>query len=210
MLSKTDPVTGTINTENALIIFIRNPEPGKVKTRLAATIGDEKALTVYRELLRHTRQITENLPVRKLLFYADQVNLQDEWVSENYEKFLQAPGDLGLKMAAAFERAYLVGAKKVMVIGSDCYELTEALINQAFQDLVNYNAVIGPAADGGYYLLGFSRPNPTVFQNKIWSTDTVYEDTIRDLDTAGMRFKVLPVLNDVDEEKDLGMLRKLL
>lgn len=197
--------------ENALIIFIRNPESGKVKTRLAATIGNEKALLVYLELLRHTREITLDLPIRKLLFYAENIAETDEWPQENFEKYRQPEGDLGRRMEAAFEQAFSEGAGKVIIIGSDCYELTLDLIERAFEELSCHDAVIGPAADGGYYLLGFSALNRSVFRNKSWSTDTVFQDTVQDLKEAGLSYKVLPVLHDVDEENDLPeAIRKLL
>jgi rSAM/selenodomain-associated transferase 1 len=199
-----------MNSQNALLIFIRNPEKGKVNTRLAATIGDEKALVIYEELLRHTQNITRKLPVKKLLFYAEKITEQDNWPAENYYKIVQKNGDLGIKMQAAFESTFTNGAKKVIVIGSDCYELTEDILNQAFSELENHDAVIGPAADGGYYLLGFSRQNDSVFQNKTWSSDSVFAATIQDLENQNFKYKVLPVLNDVDEEKDLGRLRKFL
>src|SRR5688572_12789892 len=108
-----------MNNENALLIFVRNPELGKVKTRLASTIGAEKALKIYEELLRHTRRISEKLPVRKMLFYADEINLNDYWQAEDFQKFLQPAGELGIKMQAAFETAFSAGAKKVIIIGSD-------------------------------------------------------------------------------------------
>jgi rSAM/selenodomain-associated transferase 1 len=177
---------------------------------LAATIGDEKALKIYKELLRHTQEITQKIPVRKLLFYADSINQNDSWKQEDYTKYLQPEGDLGRKMQFAFDTAFNSGAKRVLIIGSDCYELTSGIIEQAFSVLENYDAVIGPAADGGYYLLGFSRPNYSVFQNKNWSTETVFQDTIKDFRNANFSYLLLPVLNDVDEEKDLGELRKLL
>ncbi|MFC5269817.1 TIGR04282 family arsenosugar biosynthesis glycosyltransferase [Adhaeribacter terreus] len=199
-----------MQAKKALIIFIRNPELGKVKTRLAATVGDENALLIYEELLRYTMQITENLPVRKMLFYADKIAENDCWPTTAFDKFLQQPGDLGMRMQAAFEKAYAEGASQIMIIGSDCYELSEALVNKAFTKLETHDAVIGPAADGGYYLLGFSRPNHSVFQNKNWSTDSVFQTTIQDLERENFSYFVLPVLNDVDEEKDLGELRKLL
>ncbi|MBK0402441.1 TIGR04282 family arsenosugar biosynthesis glycosyltransferase [Adhaeribacter sp. BT258] len=199
-----------MQAEQALIIFIRNPELGKVKTRLAATVGNENALRIYEELLRFTQEITENLPVRKMLFYADKIAENDTWPTAVFEKFLQPPGDLGQKMEAAFGQAFSEGAKQVMIIGSDCYELSEGIINEAFEQLEKHDAVIGPAADGGYYLLGFSRLNPGVFQHKNWSTASVFQDTVQDLEKENFSYFVLPVLNDVDEEKDLGELRKLL
>ena len=196
--------------KNALLIFVRNPELGKVKTRLAATLGNENALIIYQELLRHTRKITEYLPVRKLLFYADEIQENDNWPKENFERFQQAPGDLGIKMQAAFMGAFALGAKHVILIGSDCYEMTSETILEAFEKLKTHDAVIGPAVDGGYYLIGFSRPNNTVFEDKTWSTNTVFKDTIQDLENYGFSYFSLPFLNDVDEEKDLGILRKLI
>jgi rSAM/selenodomain-associated transferase 1 len=187
----------------ALIIFVRNPEAGKVKTRLAATIGNEYALKVYVELLRHTRKITEDLPVRKLLFYAESIAENDNWPAGKFNKYLQPEGDLGKRMEEAFEKAYSEGASKVIIIGSDCYELTSELLEQAFAELHSTDAVIGPAADGGYYLMGFSALNRSVFREKNWSTNTVFQDTVHDLEKAGLTYKVLPVLNDVDEEIDL-------
>jgi rSAM/selenodomain-associated transferase 1 len=199
-----------MNIENVLLIFIRNPESGKVKTRLAATIGNEKALKIYQELLRHTQEITKPLPVNKLLFYADFIYPNDNWPQADYTKFLQPEGDLGQKMQLAFNTAFAEGGRRVVIIGSDCYELTSAVIEQAYKALECYDAVIGPAADGGYYLLGFSRPNATVFQGKNWSTETVFQDTVNDLQNDNFSYFILPVLNDVDEEKDLGELRKFL
>jgi len=199
-----------MNPENVLLILVRNPELGKVKTRLAATIGDENALKIYQELLRHTLKVTKNLAVRKQLFYADYVPEQDIWPIGNYEKHLQENGDLGQRMQNAFAQAFAGGAKKVIVIGSDCYELTQTILEEAFNKLLRNDAVIGPATDGGYYLLGFSRLNPTVFEHKSWSTNSVYHETCADLKKAGMSFSVLPILSDVDEEADLGLLRNLL
>lgn len=193
-----------------LLIFIRNPELGKVKTRLAATVGNENALKVYEELLRYTQQITQNLPFRKVLYYAGEVRKEDRWPHAVYEKQLQTSGDLGQKMLAAFTETFAAGAERVVLIGSDCYELTSEILETAFRQLQNHDAVIGPAADGGYYLLGFSRLNPCVFQNKNWSTATVFKETVWDLEKANFSYFVLPELNDVDEEKDLGALRQLL
>ena len=196
--------------KKVLLIFIRNPELGKVKTRLAATIGNGNALKVYEELLRYTQQITENLPFRKVLYYADEMLENDRWPNPVYEKRAQISGDLGIKMLRAFTETFASGAGQVVLIGSDCYELTSEILEEAFRQLEKHDAVIGPAADGGYYLAGFSRLNPGVFQNKTWSTATVFQETIQDLKQAGYSYFTLPELNDVDEEKDLGTLRHLL
>src|SRR5688572_14062427 len=196
--------------EKVLLIFIRNPELGKVKTRLAATVGDENALKVYEALLEYTKVITQDLPCRKVLYYADKITEKDRWPDGIYDKALQPEGDLGLKMETAFSEAFQEGARQVVLIGSDCYELTSEILDEAYKQLKTKDAVIGPATDGGYYLLGFSRPDYSVFLHKNWSTNTVFQDTVNDLETNGFSWSELPVLNDVDEEKDLGELRKLL
>ena len=113
-------------------------------------------------------------------------------------------------METAFAETFAEGAEKVVLIGSDCYELTPEILQNAFRQLETHDAVIGPAADGGYYLLGFSRPNYSVFRQKNWSTSTVFNDTVNDLKKQHFSWFQLPVLNDVDEEKDLGELRKIL
>lgn len=192
-----------MDKKQALIIFVRHPEKGKIKTRLAATLGDENALLVYRELLEHTRKITQNVEARKLLFYAGLVPVEDNWPDEIYAKYQQPEGDLGDRMNTAFGIAFAEGAGKVIIIGSDCFELTEEKIGEAFAKLDFADAVIGPAADGGYYLLGLKALNSSVFQNKVWSTNTVFQETVLDLERAGLTYVVLPVLRDVDEEKDL-------
>ena len=196
--------------EKVLLIFIRNPELGKVKTRLAASVGDKNALKIYEVLLDYTKVITQDLPCRKVLYYADKITEKDNWPNEIYSKALQPEGDLGIKMQTAFAEVFQEGAEQVVLIGSDCYELTSDILNEAFERLKTKDTVIGPAADGGYYLLGFSRPNHSVFQNKNWSTSTVFLDTVNDLESHGFSWSALPVLNDVDEEKDLGELRKLI
>lgn len=196
--------------KKVLLIFIRNPELGKVKTRLAATIGDQNALLVYEELLRYTHEITVPLHVQKVVYVADSIAESNRWPEPGFQKKLQAEGDLGKKMQTAFQNAFAEGAEMAILIGSDCYELTTELLEEAFNQLETHDAVIGPAADGGYYLIGFSRPNYTVFQNKTWSTASVFQETISDLETHNFSYFTLPVLNDVDEEKDLGTLRVLL
>ena len=186
-----------------LLLFVRNPELGKVKTRLAAAIGPEKALDIYIRLLRHTRQITQNLPVQKLVYYADWVAENDIWPKEQYEKRLQPPGDLGEKMEAAFAAAFAEGYTSVVIIGSDCLQLTPAILQQAYMELVRHDVVIGPALDGGYYLLGMKQLHRALFRNKRWSTEHVFPDTLQDIRTLQLSYALLPRLSDVDHVEDL-------
>lgn len=190
--------------DQLLIIFVKNPELGKAKTRLAATIGDEAALEVYKRLLQKTMEITCGLTQDKTVFYNQFIDSQDLWHSEHYSKKLQIKGNLGEKMHHAFEWAFDEGYKDVCIIGSDCFDLSEQIIDRAFQTLRQNDAVIGPSEDGGYYLLGLSKFLPEVFSNKKWSTESVCDDTVQDFKKAGYSFETIDTLNDIDTEKDLG------
>lgn len=176
---------------------------GKVKTRLAATIGAERALQVYSLLLKHTHAITANLSCTKYIYYADEVVEGDLWDSGNYVKKIQNGNDLGERMINAFKAAFEARHTQVAIIGSDCYELKTEIILNAFDCLDENDAVIGPARDGGYYLLGLRKLLPSIFKDKNWSTSTVCSDTLEDIESLGLRYMLLPTLNDVDEEVDL-------
>jgi uncharacterized protein len=189
--------------KNALIIFIRNPQLGKVKTRLAKTLGAEKTLKIYLHLLEHTQNISRNANCDAQLYYSDFIDDTDDWDKNIYQKHLQINGDLGEKMSAAFKEQFDQGYQKVAIIGSDCLELKTEIIDQAFRTIQENQAVIGPTLDGGYYLLGMSSQLPYLFQNKKWSTNTVFMDTLNDLKKNKVEFRLLDVLNDIDEEKDL-------
>jgi len=189
--------------KSLLIIFYRNPEIGKVKTRLAATVGDERALQIFRKLSFHTKDVTEKLQADKIVFYSDAIDLMDIWSNAAYLKTLQHGDDLGERMKNAFQNAFENGYASVCVIGTDCYELTSEIIDRAFEGLRSADTVIGPARDGGYYLLGMNRLHPEVFDGKAWSTETVFRETIRDFDDAGLTYVILPVLRDVDKAEDL-------
>ncbi len=186
-----------------LIIFIRNPVLGQVKTRLAKTLGDAKALEAYRLMLAHTLAITKSLSCDKFLYYADAPDITDEWPNEVFRKRMQATGDLGEKMSAAFDELFREGYDEVVIIGSDCLDLSESVIEEALKCLHDKPVVIGPSGDGGYYLLGMNSLVKALFVNKSWSSDRVFSATVRDLEEAGLEYKTLQLLNDVDEEKDL-------
>ena len=186
----------------ALIIFVRKPELGKVKTRLAATLGNEKALAVYVELIEHTRAISRPANADKFIFYADSIEENDIWDEPGFAKMLQANDDLGGKMKAAFAVLFKQGYEHVVIIGSDCFELSTQIIDEAFKMLKQKEVVIGPAADGGYYLLGMKTLLPFIFENKHWSTEHVFQQTISDLQKENISFAELITLTDVDTEED--------
>ena len=187
--------------QNALIIFIKNPELGKVKTRLAKTVGDKKALAIYKALMNHTREIALAVSTDRLLFYSQEIHPSDQWSTTNFKKYLQAIGDLGTKMKTAFQHAFQ-DHQKVVIIGSDCASLTPAIVEMAFQQLDKHDFVIGPALDGGYYLLGMNQYTPSVFDDIEWSTPSVFEDTKQQIKELKKDFVLLPALSDIDYEED--------
>lgn len=191
-------------SKSLLIIFVKNPELGKVKTRLAATVGNEVALAIYYQLLSKTRSVTGLVPADKVVYYSEYIDRDDLWDNDRYHKALQQGENLGNRMKQAFCKAFDEGYEKVCIIGSDCMEISCDLIKEAFQKLENSPAVVGPSNDGGYYLLGMNRMIPELFENKAWSTDGVFVSTVEDLNRLGLDHRELPVLSDVDTEKDLG------
>lgn len=187
--------------KNALIIFTRNPELGKGKRRLAATIGDEATLAIYKFLLGHTRVITQELAVTKQVWYSEEVHENDAWDNAVYDKYVQVGDDLGQRMQHAFETAF-ENHESVIIIGSDMHDMTQQDVADAFEQLENHDAVIGPAIDGGYYLLGFKKTIPNnVFENKEWGTGTVLEKTLADLKQLNVA-QLVP-RNDVDYYEDI-------
>jgi len=190
--------------ENVLIIFAKNPSYGKVKTRLAATIGHDRALEVYRVLLAHTAEITRQVNASKIVFYAEFIEQHDVWDGHS-QKSVQQGGELGERMANAFQEA-LKGHRRAVIIGTDCPELDEQTICDAFSHLADNDVVIGPTADGGYYLLGVKMFHPWLFTDIPWSTHTVFEETMARCHLHRLRHHVLPVLHDVDDENDLKYL----
>ena len=187
---------------NGLLTFIKNPIKGKAKTRLAATVGDDEALRIYKELLKHTRQIATNIPVNRYLFYAFFIDKNDDWSNDDFQKFLQIDGGLGDKMKDGFQKVFADGNQKVIIIGSDCASLTPEIVLDAFQQLDNHDFVIGPADDGGYYLLGMNSFEPTVFDHVTWSTETVLSQTIANIKALNKNHALLTVLSDIDYEED--------
>lgn len=185
----------------ALIIFVRNPVLGKVKTRLAATLGSTKALAIYEALLKHTRLVTQDLSVNKFVYYEDYINDNDLW--NGYTKRSQIGNDLGERMVAAFKEIFLAGYTKVCVIGSDCLELTTDIIIEAFIKLKKFEIVIGPATDGGYYTIGMNNDHTGIFNLNNWGSSDVYNDTVSIIKENKLSFTNLKMLTDVDLETDL-------
>ena len=187
---------------NTLLVFIRNPQSGKVKTRLARTVGDAEALRIYLVLLDKTRSAALDVRAVRRLFYSDFIDPFDDWPESDFSKEIQAVGDLGERMEQAFRSSFESGASKAVVIGSDCPQLSGEILQTAFDKLEEADFVLGPAPDGGYYLLGMKVLEPSVFHGIEWSTETVCTRTLEKIQAAGKSCALLPVLSDVDTEED--------
>jgi rSAM/selenodomain-associated transferase 1 len=190
------------------MVFVRNPQLGTVKTRLAATVGDKVALEIYIELMRHTAEVTHKVSADKKVFYSEKIEQHDVWTEMNFSKALQTKGNLGQRMENAFRTAFEKGYKKVLIVGSDLYSLKTSHIEKALHQLDKKEVVIGPAQDGGYYLLGLKKNLPALFCNKSWGTSTVLKETLNDLKLKSI-FLIEP-LNDIDNFEDLNKETKLL
>ncbi|MDB4047910.1 TIGR04282 family arsenosugar biosynthesis glycosyltransferase [uncultured Polaribacter sp.] len=188
-------------SKNLLLVFTRNPALGKVKTRLAKTVGDKTALEVYTFLLERTRDIAAKVTADKAVYYSVKIRENDIWDATIFQKYLQVGEDLGIRMLHAFKNGFETGYEKVLIIGSDLYDLTAETIENAFIALENNEVVIGPAEDGGYYLLGMNSLEEKVFKNKDWGTETVRKDTLEDL--KDKKVFLLGELNDVDVFEDI-------
>ncbi len=187
-----------------VLVFFRNPEKGAVKTRLAATVGDEEALRIYLFLAEKTRLAVRDTPeVRRWTLYSSFVPEHDEWDPLFFEKKTQTPGDLGERLKNAFRAAFEDGARQVVVVGTDCPDLSPELLDEAFGALDSGDpVVIGPAFDGGYYLLGTNDFFPELFDGIAWSTDRVLQQTLQRAAALGKSCRLLPTLRDVDTEED--------
>lgn len=186
-----------------LIIFIRNPELGTVKTRLAKKLGDEAALAVYLKLVSHTQRVTEGLSCDKAVYYSKFVDTEDNWDNRKYAKHLQKGANLGEKMANAIDESFAAGYESVCLIGTDNYQLTGEVVKAAFSKLRAHDVVIGPAEDGGYYLIGMNKPYLEVFDLRRWSTPDVFEETTRIIVQKALTYSCTVPLNDVDVPEDL-------
>lgn len=184
-----------------IIVFTRNPELGKCKTRLAASIGDVHALKVYQQLIQHTSSTIQKVNADAAVFYTEKIQLNDAWPDAHFQKQIQIEGHLGEKMQAAFEWGFAKGYKKICIVGSDLPELSSKDLAEAFEKLNETDLVFGPAEDGGYYLMGMKQMHIQAFLNKKWSTHRVLQQTLEDLGQKSVT--LLATKNDIDTLEDL-------
>lgn len=188
---------------STLLILVKNPIAGKTKTRLAESVGHEKALKMYHQLMEYTRDQALNLTdTKRMLFYSESVIEPDAWSPKDFEKRVQQGPGLGERMANAFKSAFAAGAKRAVIIGSDCPGVTAGLLKKALNSLKENDLVIGPALDGGYYLIGMTKLHESLFQNMEWSTDQVARQTLKRASDLDLKVAELVPLSDVDYLED--------
>jgi hypothetical protein len=192
--------------EEVLLVFARAPEPGRIKTRLAAVIGDVEAAALHAAFVLDVLE-RHAAPRRRLILCTTGDPLHPFWdtVPAHLEQRDQGEGDLGARLDRAFTPHLEVGAR-VVVLGTDSPALAPSKVDAAFAALATVDAVLGPADDGGYYLLGLGRPCPAVFQDIPWGTDRVCADTRARLAASSVRWTELPVDYDVDHVEDVHRL----
>ena len=183
-----------------LLVFCKNPILGKAKTRLAVSIGEEKALEVYHALLQKTALVLFDVDVDIQLYYSSHIDHDDIFQKPSITKKVQTGNDLGIRMANAFKEGFK-SYSPIVVIGTDLWTLDVFDIHKAFEALQTSGTVIGPSADGGYYLLGLQKFIPALFKNKKWGTPTVLSNSLNDLKKEDVY--LLEEKNDIDTYNDL-------
>jgi rSAM/selenodomain-associated transferase 1 len=196
--------------DRCLLFFLKNPEKGKVKTRLASALGEEKAVKLYKRfMLEMLSTLNRGTFLFYLCFYpGDSLETLKKWLGEEYLYMAQYGGDLGERMENCFMEAFAMNFKRVVLIGSDIPDLPLEFIEEAFTSLKEKDAVIGPSLDGGYYLIGFNdnKFSPQVFKGIPWSKERVFEETMKILSKEGLTVHTLKPLRDIDTIVDLRKL----
>ncbi len=192
---------------NVLLYFVKYPTPGKVKTRLAKTVGEQEAARLYSELAERNLEVIEFLHqshVFDLVIVYDPPEKSEDikrWLSLSCEYSPQCEGGLSERLTHSFYEVIQRGAKRVMALGSDTLGLTSDIIQHGFEALESNDVVVGPAEDGGYYLIGLSSFQPGLFQEIPWSTNAVLQQTYSRISTLGLSYQTLSQLQDLDEMK---------
>lgn len=190
---------------SALVIFVKDPE-GVANKRLTEAIGYQAAIKIQEQLLQHTHFIARQLPVNRYVYCAGYIEADDVWNQGGFQKRLQTGNNFGERLMQVFKEMFAKGYEEVVIIGSDSIDLDTTHIEESFRLLQYYDVVIGPAQDGGYYLLGMRQLFPFLFSHKAWRTPLLLQQTLDDLDSNHIYYHLLPVLSDIDEEKELYLM----
>ena len=197
-----------------LIVFTRYPEPGKVKTRLIPDVGAEAAALVYKQMTERTLQQARALkllrPISIEVWFTGGSEAQmRDWLGNDLDYQSQPEGGLGDRLSYALQTAIAKGGNSVITIGTDCPELDTATLDRGFRELQQHDLILGPATDGGYYLIGMQRFIPELFADIPWSTSDVLQKTVETSEKLGLTLSYLPYLTDVDTAKDLAIWERI-
>jgi len=201
-------------TQEQIIVFTRYPEPGTTKTRLAKATGDKGAAAIQKKLTEQTlSQVRLLLHLStaevSIAFEGGSLEQMRKWLGFDFNYQAQGCGDLGQRMADAFAAAFKRGYARIVIIGTDCPGLQAAHLMHAFELLDRKDLVLGPAADGGYYLIGLKRVVEPVFAGIEWGRETVLAETLQRIQSDGLTCSTLPLWYDVDDARGLSLLRTL-
>lgn len=186
-----------------LIIFVKAPRPGTVKTRLAREIGEAAACAAYCRMVNDLRSNLARLEPVEIRFTPDDGEADvAQWLCPGWRLAPQGVGELGTRLQAAFSQAFASGSNRVVVIGSDCPTVTASDIELGWDELDQHDVVIGPAQDGGYWLVGLRSSCPRLFQEISWSTPTVLVETLKKAEAAGLKVKIMQQRSDIDSPED--------
>jgi uncharacterized protein len=213
-----NPANPMPDLENAsisrLIVFTRYPAPGRAKTRLIPVLGPDGAADLQRRMTERVLNQVEALVARQAMgvevrFDGGDISKMSRWLGPRWSYGPQGEGDIGARMARALSAAFAEGAPAAVLIGTDIPDLSAAILAEAFQRLADHDIALGPAADGGYYLIGARRDRyaelaPLLFQGIPWGTEHVLRNTLAALATAPVAVHLLPLLRDIDRPEDLA------
>ncbi len=195
-----------------ILIFARYPTPGQAKTRLIPALGPEGAAQLYQwlaeRMIAQVRSLQHQGAVDIALWHSGATaETMGDWLGKDLIYCAQPEGDLGHRLATAMDWAFDQGYGAVLVIGTDCPDLDAAILSQGLEVLAaGVDLVLGPAQDGGYYLLGLTAPQPTLFEGIAWSTSTVLAQTKAQAQRLHLASVDLPTLTDIDTPEDLAHL----
>ena len=202
-----------MSKDNALLIFVKAPKPGQVKTRLQTDLSTDEALLLYKAMVEDLVARFRNVVFCDIKILYWPVNTKEQvqkWLGYELAYFPQTGTDLGWRMHNSFVWAFAQNFRRVVIVGSDIPTLERSTVTSAFEHMEQYDVVIGPSDDGGYYLIGLNEPHPELFTNIVWSTNTVLADTLEKIRTEKLSVHQLATKTDVDTFHDVVRLwRKL-
>ena len=190
-------------SKEVLSIFVKNLIPGTVKTRLAKDLGIDVAIEIYKELVRITAEATNTLKIDKCVYYSEYIESNDQFDDAKYQKHIQEGKDLGQRMQNCFYDAFELNFDKIILIGSDTPDITDQIISQGFAELDKHDIIIGPAQDGGFYLIGMKEPHENLLNKRTYGHEEVLNELLNEIENRNLSVFKLPTLIDIDVKDDL-------